>query len=144
MAEGLGFSEIAEAFAIKPVDERTFSPLALAFIGDAVYEVVARTLVLERGNAPAARLHKEASKFVKAKAQHDAFLKIEPLLVEDEADAYRRGRNANPHTWPKSATMTEYRVATGYEALIGYLYFKGRNERILELIKAGLTEGSAE
>jgi ribonuclease-3 family protein len=119
-------------------DIKSYSPLALAFIGDGVYDLIIRTMIVEQGNAPVNKLHKQVSNFVKAPAQMELFHRIEEKLTEDELAVYKRGRNAKSFTTAKNATMTEYRIATGLEALIGYLYLTNQFARILELIKMGL------
>jgi ribonuclease-3 family protein len=119
-------------------DIRTYSPLTLAFIGDVVYDLIMRTIVVEKGNAPVNKLHKKVSSLVKAPAQMELFHKIEEELTEEELGVYKRGRNAKSFTSAKNASITEYRIATGLEALIGYLYLTDQFARILELVKLGL------
>ncbi len=119
-------------------DMKTYSPLTLAFIGDVVYDLIIRTLIVENGNAPVNKLHKKVSNLVKAPAQMELFHKIEDKLTEDELAIYKRGRNAKSFTSAKNASITEYRIATGFEALIGYLYLNNEFTRILEIIKSGL------
>ena len=134
------FSRFKEAFRLKEADASQYSPLVLAYIGDAVYEVVIRSLLVGRGNAQANRLHKEASTLVNAGAQSASLERIKEELTEEEMQVFKRGRNANSATMAKHATMSDYRRATGFEALMGYLYLTGRTERILELAKKGLEE----
>ncbi len=110
-----------------------YSPLALAYIGDCVYELFVRTYILKDLNLPVNRLHKTAIKMVNAKAQSDLFQKIKDMLTEEELAVYKRGRNTSSHP-PKNANMVDYKSATGIEALIGYLYLKGDSERILEIL----------
>jgi len=131
-------SEIKATFSVQGQDLRTYSPLALAYIGDAVYDLVIRTVVVERGNQSAANLHKAAVRFVKAQTQAMMIDALEMELTEEEADVFRRGRNANSHTVAKNASRTDYRKATGFEALIGYLYLAGNMDRALSLIKRGV------
>lgn len=119
-------------------DIKSYSPLTLAFIGDGVYDLIIRTMIVERGNAPVNKLHKSVSNLVKAPAQMELFHKIEEKLTEDELAVYKRGRNAKSFTSAKNASMTEYRTATGLEALIGYLYLDNQLDRVVELIKLGL------
>ncbi len=128
---------IAERFETKTPDIRTLSPLTLAFLGDNVFDLVIRTVVVSGGNRPVNILHRQKSAIVKASAQADMVRKIEHLFSPEEEAVYRRGRNATSHTVPKNADVTEYRMATGLEALIGYLYLQGRTDRILELIRKG-------
>jgi len=132
---GLSVSVIDRFFGIEDKDIRSFSPLTLAYIGDAVYEIVIRTIIVEKGNAPVNKLHHKASSLVKAVAQKAAMEKILPLLTEEEEAVYKRGRNAKSYTSAKNASVIDYRIATGFEALMGFLYLMGRNERMLELVK---------
>ncbi len=130
--------QIEDFFNIKPQDIRSFSPLTLAFIGDDVYDLVIRTIVVEKGNAPVNKLHKRATAIVRATAQKKSMEMIEPLLTEEELAVYKRGRNAKSYTKAKNASVADYRIATGFEALIGYLYLTGKSKRMFELIKKGL------
>lgn len=113
-----------------------FSPLALAYIGDSVYEIFVRTRVIEEHeNMPANKLHRQTVKYVKAHAQANSIDAIMPHMTENETAVYKRGRNAKSNTAPKNADMADYRKATGFEALIGFLYLSGENERLDELMK---------
>ena len=134
-AAGLSVNGIDSFFGIEGKDIRSFSPLTLAYIGDAVYEIVIRTIIVEKGNAPVNKLHHKASSLVKAVAQKAAMEKILPLLTKEEEAVYKRGRNAKSYTSAKNASVIDYRIATGFEALMGFLYLMGRNERMLELVK---------
>ena len=134
------FGAICNAFSLKEQDAKQYSPLTLAYIGDAVYEVIVRTILVEQGNAPVNALHKQASRLVKAEAQADAYHRIKELLTEEEMSVFRRGRNAKSYTSAKNATIGDYRVATGFEALFGYWYLTGQTERMLAVAKAGMTE----
>lgn len=116
-------------------DLKTYSPLTLAYIGDAIYDLVIRTLIVESGNAPASKLHKRATRMVQASAQAELFHLIEDRLSKEEMSVYKRGRNAKSFTSSKNTGIVEYRIATGLEALIGYLYLTDRTDRMLELIK---------
>ncbi len=136
MEESLKYLE--NIFELPSQDLRTFSPLTLAYIGDAAYEIVVRTILVKQGNCPVSQLHKRASQMVKAQTQSAMMEVLEPLLTEEEFRIYKRGRNAHSATMAKHATMADYRRATGFEALIGYLYLKEEWERMLELIRAGL------
>ena len=138
MAESL--IRINELMSGEKPDLRTYSPLTLAYLGDAVYELVVRTALVEKANCPVNKLNRRASSLVKASAQSAMAGVIEPLLTEEEASIYRRGRNAHSPTMAKNATMADYRRATGVEALVGYLYLKGDMDRILELMDAGLVQ----
>ena len=132
---GLSVNGIDSFFGIEGKDIRSFSPLTLAYIGDVVYEIVIRTIIVEKGNAPVNKLHHKASSLVKAVAQKEAMEKILPLLTKEEEAIYKRGRNAKSYTSAKNASVIDYRIATGFEALMGFLYLMGRNERMLELVK---------
>lgn len=131
-------SYLKEQFDIPDVDVRTYSPLTLAYIGDGIYDLIIRSLVVAKGNTRAGELHKRTSQIVKAKTQAEMIEVIAPLLTEEEADIYRRGRNAKSPTMAKNATMSDYRKATGFEALMGYLYLKDEFPRMVELVKAGI------
>ena len=129
-----------ELFNLSPKQLRTYSPLTLAYLGDAVYELLIRTVIVEKGNAPVHKLHKRSAALVKAQAQADLIKKLESSLSAEEEAVYKRGRNAKSYTMAKNATMSDYRMATGFEALIGYLYLKQDFERIFQLVKDGLGE----
>ena len=131
-------SYLREQFDITDVDIRTYSPLTLAYIGDGIFDLIIRSLVVAKGNARAGQLHRRTSQIVKAKTQAEIIESIIPLLTEEEADIYRRGRNAKSPTMAKNATMSDYRKATGFEALMGYLYLKDEFPRVVELTKLGL------
>lgn len=131
-------SYIKETFEEADVDIRTYSPLALAYIGDGIFDLVIRSLVLGKGNTKASQLHYQTSHIVKAETQAKMMGMLEQELTEEEADIYRRGRNAKSPTMAKNASMTDYRKATGFEALMGYLYLKDDVSRLLELTKLGL------
>ncbi len=118
--------------------EKQFSPLGLAYIGDAVYEIIVRTMVLSKGNAPVNKLHKQSKEYVNAKAQAELYHQIAAYLTEEEQAIFRRGRNAKSFTTPKNMEIGDYRHATGLEALFGYLYLKGQMERILYLFEMGI------
>ncbi len=118
----------------KNVSPKQYSPLTLAYIGDAVYELYVRTYLIKDSNLPVNRLHKDAIHLVNAKAQSDLFQKIKDELTEEEMQIYKRGRNTNSHP-PKNADMVDYKSATGVEALIGFLYLSDKADRIAELLK---------
>lgn len=142
MEKGIN-SHIKEVFELPEVDVATYSPLALAYIGDGIYDLVIRSIVVGRGNTKASRLHYTTSQLVKAHAQSEMMHTLQPLLTEEEADVYRRGRNAKSPTMAKNATMSDYRRATGFEALMGYLYLTDRFDRILELVDRALADYQA-
>lgn len=133
-------NELKELFHLKDQDIRSYSPLTLAYIGDGVYELVIRTILVKKGNCPVNRLHKKASSLVKAAAQSGIMEVIEEKLTPEELSVYRRGRNAHSPTMAKHATMADYRRATGFEALIGYLYLKEEYTRMIALIRLGIRE----
>ena len=131
-------SYIKEQFEIADVDIRTYSPLTLAYIGDGVFDLVIRSLIVGKGNTKASQLHYQTSHIVKAETQAKMIEALEKDLTEDEADVYRRGRNAKSPTMAKNASMVDYRKATGFEALMGFLYLKDDFPRVVELTKLGL------
>lgn len=131
---------IGEVFPIKSGAANLYSPLVLAYAGDAVYELYVRTMILSQGNAPVHKLHKRSIEFVKAKAQSDILHSLMDGLSEEEQDIVRRGRNAKSGTIPKNADVTEYKYATGFETLLGYLYIKGDYTRLLELLKMSVAQ----
>ena len=116
----------------------TYSPLTLAYIGDAVYELVIRTVVVTSGNAQVNKLHKKSSDLVKAETQAKMIKLLKEELTDEEMTIYKRGRNAKSYTSAKNASMSDYRNATGFEALMGYLYLTSQSERMEQLIKLGL------
>lgn len=109
------------------------SPLQLAYIGDAVYELFIRRYLLQK-KLPVHELHKEAVKYVKAGAQANIIHFLEKELREEEKNIVKRGRNAKTHSSPKNANITDYKYATGFEALIGFLYLTGQEERMFQLL----------
>ncbi len=137
-AENLTDSADTQASDAVTAQVRQYSPLTLAYAGDAAYELVIRTMLVRRANQPVHRLHRQASSLVKAEKQSEMAGILEPLLTEEEAQIYRRGRNARANTHARSAGIQEYRRATGFEAVIGFLWLSGRKERMLDLIAAGL------
>lgn len=131
---------IKEQFHLPDVDIKTYSPLALAYIGDSIFDLVIRTIVVGKGNTKASQLHKRTSQVVKASAQSQMVEKLLPLMTQEEETIYKRGRNAKSPTMAKNATMAEYRRATGLEALMGFLYLDNQFERIVELIQTAMNE----
>ncbi len=125
-------------------DAMQMSPLTLAYIGDTVYDLYVRTLLLFESDATVHNLHMQASRKVRASAQAEVSERLMPLLTEQEASVYRRGRNAHMGTIPKSASIGEYRAATGLEAVFGYLYLKGDDMRIRELMRHALLREEPE
>ncbi|MCI8389997.1 MAG: ribonuclease III [Roseburia sp.] len=120
------------------VDVRTYSPLTLAYIGDGVFDLVIRSLVVAGGNTRASALHRRTSQIVKARTQAQMIERLLPELTQEEEEIYRRGRNAKSPTMAKNATMSDYRKATGFEALVGWLYVRDEFPRVVELVRAGV------
>ena len=133
-----------EKFNIEPKDIRTYSPLTLAYIGDSIYDLVIRSILVNKGNTPVNKLHQRASQIVKAPTQAAMILALMDELTEEEADWYRRGRNSKPHTKAKNASTIDYLDATGFEAVLGYLYLIGDMDRICELVNRGLELAAVE
>lgn len=131
---------VETAFDLEGQDIRTYSPLVLAFIGDGVYDLIVRTVMVEQGNTHANLLHKRCSRLVKADTQAAMIERLLPVLSEEEAAVYKRGRNAKTGSRSRSASLADYRKATGFEALMGYLYLEHKMDRILELVKMGWKE----
>lgn len=122
-----------ESLNNEKVDIRLYSPQALAFLGDAVYEILVRERIVHRANMPVNKLHLQAVEQVRASYQSKAYAVVEPVLTEEELAALKRGRNISSIKPPKNGTMQDYRRATGLECLFGYLYLKGKIQRINEL-----------
>lgn len=131
---------IREYFRLPEVDVKSYSPLTLAFLGDGVYEIIVRTIVVSIGNNHPNRLHNMSAHIVKAHSQRLMVEALEPYLTDEERDVLRRGRNAKSYTHAKNASVSDYRIATGFEALLGYLYLKDDQERILWLIRKGFDD----
>ena len=119
-----------------PDDIRAISTLGLAHLGDGVFELMVRSWLCLHGKATNKGLHKATVKYVAAPAQAAAMERLLPLLTDEEADVYRRGRNTAPHSVPRAATRAQYQSATGLEALFGWLYLQGRTDRLNELFEA--------
>ena len=120
---------------IKNIDLQTVSMRTLAFIGDAVYNVYIRCYLASHSNVKTGMLHKESIKYVSAKGQSHTIDDILEILTEEEMSVYKRGRNTNINTVSKNIDVVNYKRATGFEALIGYLYVKGEKNRLDELVK---------
>ena len=114
------------------------SPLGLAYIGDAVYDVYIRSYVLGKGNTGVNKLHKTSTGYVSAKAQSYIIHNLADSLTEEETAVYKRGRNAHSNTSAKNADVVDYRHATGFEALLGYLYITGNQQRLSEIIEMAI------
>jgi ribonuclease-3 family protein len=135
-----GLPEARNPLALHMPDKKTglMNPVVLAYMGDAVFELLVRQYLISLPNNKSHHLHSEATKRVSAKAQRALLERLQPLLTEEEADIARRGRNAKSGTPPKNADPADYRQATALECLFGYLYFEGRMERIGVLMRAAL------
>ena len=129
---------VNEIFNSKEVRPNEYSPLALAFIGDSVFDLVIKSVIVEKANCQVNKLQNKSSKIVRATTQALIVDALKDVLTEEEANIYRRGRNAKPYTKAKNASYSEYCKATGLEALVGYLYLKGDTERLVSLIKLGI------
>ena len=131
-------SYMQELFQLKEVDIKTYSPLTLAYIGDGIYDLIIRTLVIHQGDKQVQKLHLETSALVNAGTQSKMMRTLQEHLTEEEHAVYKRGRNAKSVSPAKNQSVTDYRRATGFEALLGYLYLKKEWQRILDLVKMGL------
>jgi len=132
------FDKSMKSYIIDRDDVRMLSPLVLAFVGDAVYHLFIRTYLVSRHREPVNMLHNRATDYVKAAAQSDTIHSIYQILTEEEMGIVKRGRNAKSGTVPKHADVGEYRYATGFEALLGYLFLTKRHERLLQILKASI------
>lgn len=110
------------------------SPLVWAYVGDSVYEMFIRTHLVNFSNAKPHKLHIEAIKYVKAKAQAELLKKLQNILTDEEKDIVRRGRNTESHHTAKNASVEEYMYATAFESLIGYLYLTKQDERLEKIL----------
>ncbi len=141
MEESLSvLQQIREEFSLESRDIRTYSPLTLAFLGDCVFDLIIRTIVVEQANQPAHQLHQKKSKIVKAKTQAQLAEVLWESFSQEEQAVYKRGRNAKSGTSAKNASIADYRKATGLEALLGYWYLIGENKRMLALLHQGLEQ----
>ena len=141
MEKSVGFDFVSymnELFQMDEVDIREYSPLTLAYIGDCIYDLVIKSLVINEGNKQVNKLHQETSKLVQASAQSLMMRTMQEHLTEEEHAVYKRGRNAKSVSPAKNQSITDYRRATGFEALLGYLYLKKDYKRLLDLVKIGL------
>ncbi len=129
---------VEEIFEMRKVNIKEYSPLTLAYIGDAVYDLIIRTLVVNKGNQQVQKLHKETITMVQASAQARMITALNDQLSEEEHAVYKRGRNAKSASPAKNQSISDYHKATGFEALLGYLYLKNDWKRMMELIKTGL------
>ena len=132
MDESLNY--LKQKFDLETLDPDRLSPLMLAYVGDAIYEAVVRTILMKTGGMSTKNINKKAISLVSAKAQSAMIEVLEPELTEKEATVLKRGRNAHSATMAKNASVADYRRATGFEALMGYLYLKGDFKRMVDLI----------
>lgn len=147
MEKSVGFefdSYMHELFQMEEVDINTYSPLTLAYIGDSIYDLIIKSLVVNQGNKQVNKLHKETSSLVQASAQSLMMRTMQEYLTEEEHAVYKRGRNAKSISPAKNQSITDYRRATGFEALLGYLYLKKDWKRMLDLVKIGLESLSTD
>ena len=141
MEKGVGFefdSYMHEIFQMEEVDIHSYSPLTLAYIGDSIYDLIIKSIIINHGNKQVNKLHKETSGYVQASTQSQMMRVLQEMLTEEEHAVYKRGRNAKSVSPAKNQSITDYRRATGFEALMGYLYLKKEWKRMLDLVKAGL------
>ncbi len=130
--------EIANRLELDLPDPGMVSPLVLAYIGDGFYEIIIRTKIVLGRQSQVNKMHKQSASLVNASAQADMIEKIKGLLSEEELKVYKRGRNANSHSVARNSSIRDYRAATGFEALMGYLYLKNEISRAIDLVKIGL------
>ena len=141
MEKSVGFefdSYMQEVFQMNEVDVHSYSPLTLGYIGDSIYDLIIKSLVINQGNRQVNKLHKETSMYVQASTQSLMMRAMQEELTEEEHAVYKRGRNAKSVSPAKNQSITDYRRATGFEALLGYLYLKKEWKRMLDLVKIGL------
>ena len=129
------FNIIKQNMDLGEINITDYSPLTLAYIGDGIYEIVVRTVIVDEANRQVNKIHKAASNLVKAETQAKMIHLIMDDLTEEDVRIYKRGRNAKAVTRAKNASMSDYRTATGFEALMGWLYLTGQSERMMQLIK---------
>ena len=129
------FNIIKQNMDLGEINITDYSPLTLAYIGDGIYEIVVRTVIVDEANRQVNKIHKAASNLVKAETQAKMIHLIMDDLTEEEVRIYKRGRNAKAVTRAKNASMSDHRTATGFEALMGWLYLTGQSERMMQLIK---------
>ena len=141
MEKSIGFeldSYMREVFQMEEVDIQTYSPLTLAYIGDCVYDLIIKSIVLSRGNRQVQKMHQDTSSLVQASTQSKMMRSMQEHLTAQEHAVYKRGRNAKSVSPAKNQSVTDYRRATGFEALLGYLYLKKEWKRLVDLVKLGL------
>ncbi len=129
---------IQEVLNLQEVDAAGYSPLVLAYIGDCIYDLIIKTMIISRGNKQVHKLHEETSRLVQASTQSLMMREMQEHLTGEEHAVYRRGRNAKSVSPARNQSITDYRRATGFEALLGYLYLKKEYKRVMDLVKIGL------
>ncbi|OGO83164.1 MAG: hypothetical protein A2Y18_08580 [Clostridiales bacterium GWD2_32_19] len=134
--------EILEKANEDKINVNLYSPVILAYIGDAVYEMFVRTKLVKENNVQVNKLQKMSIQYVKASAQANIYKRIEEILTEEEKKVFKRGKNAKVNTMAKNADPIDYMIATGFECLIGWLYLQGRNDRLIEIINISLIKVS--
>ncbi len=122
-------------FYDKDCDVNNLSPLALAFIGDSVFDLFVREKLICQANCPVSKLHENAVKQVRCETQAESLKKLLPILTDKEVSVYKRGRNAHTSHKPKNASSEQYHIATGFEAMIGYIYLRGDIDRLREIFE---------
>lgn len=138
------YDSIKDSFSLKELSLQQVQPLTLAYIGDAAYEMVIRTIEISKGDRPIKKIHQNSVLLVKADTQSRMVDIMLPILTEEEEAVYKRGRNAKAETKAKNASIGDYRRATGFEALMGYLYLAGKTDRMVEIVKFCLDEMQKE
>lgn len=138
MEESLDFQYFKKIFQVEHADAASYSPLALAYIGDAIFDVMVRTIEVSKVNKQVNKYHKDVSKIVCATAQAKMIQAIHEQLTPEEQYIYKRGKNANSYTKAKNASRAEYRMATGFEALLGYLYLNENFKRLTDVVHMAL------
>lgn len=133
-------NHILEHYSLTQKELNTYHPLAFAYVGDAVYDMIIRTMIVAQGNRRPNKYHHDTIQYVNAAAQTKMYQYIKPFLNEEEKNIFRRGKNTKVMSPAKNQSLHDYRIATGFEALVGYLYFSGKTDRIMELVKIGLSE----
>ena len=134
------YNEIQGIFGESKLKPKQYSSLALAYIGDAVYDLIIRTIVIDLGAGKVRDFHRKTSAIVKAESQAKLMRVLQEQLTEEEDAVYHRGRNAKSATSAKNASIIDYRVATGFEALVGYWYLTHQLKRGMELIREALIQ----
>lgn len=135
---------IAEHFPLTKKELQGYSSLGLAYIGDCIFELYIRTMIVTKGNDKANHYHKKTISYVNAAAQTEMMEKIKPLLNDEEKAVFRRGKNAKSPSPAKNQSLHDYHIATGFEALMGYLYLSGQMERLEELVRICLSSEAEE